>query len=62
MTVSTTYEHAPTETVDVGGPRFAYRQLGSDAGVPVIFPAPPKPRSWTIGTPGSSMASPRSVG
>ena len=30
--------HAPTtETVDVGGAKFAYRQLGPDTGVPVIF-------------------------
>ena len=32
-----TYEHAPTETVDVGGTSFAYRRLGADTGVPVIF-------------------------
>ena len=37
MTVSTTYEHAPTETVDVGGKRFAYRQFGADAGVPLVL-------------------------
>jgi pimeloyl-ACP methyl ester carboxylesterase len=35
--LSTTYQHAPTTTVDVGGARFAYRQLGPDTGVPVIF-------------------------
>src|SRR5437763_7678920 len=34
---STTYQHAPTKTVAVGGARFAYRQLGTDTGVPVIF-------------------------
>src|SRR5436189_3507170 len=34
---SAAYEHAPTETVDVGGTKFAYRQLGPDTGVPVIF-------------------------
>jgi len=33
----TTYKDAPTKTVDVGGARFAYRQLGTDSGVPVIF-------------------------
>jgi hypothetical protein len=33
----TTYKDAPTKTVDVGGARFAYRQLGTDTGVPVIF-------------------------
>jgi pimeloyl-ACP methyl ester carboxylesterase len=35
--VSETYEHAPTETIDVGGTSFAYRQLGPKGGVPVIF-------------------------
>jgi pimeloyl-ACP methyl ester carboxylesterase len=32
-----TYKDAPTETIDVGGKRFAYRRLGVDTGVPVIF-------------------------
>ena len=31
------YRDAPTETIDVGGTRFAFRQLGPDTGVPVIF-------------------------
>src|SRR5579872_1984989 len=35
--VSTTYQHAPTKTVAVGGAQFAYRQLGPETGVPVIF-------------------------
>jgi hypothetical protein len=35
--VSNAYEHAPTETVDVGGARFAYRRLGAETGGPVIF-------------------------
>ena len=35
--MTTTYQHAPTNTVDAGGARFAYRQLGADTGVPVIF-------------------------
>src|SRR6266852_9843570 len=35
--LSTTYQHAPSDTVDVGGARFAYRQFGPDTGVPVIF-------------------------
>ncbi len=35
--LSTTYKDAPTRTVDVGGTRFAYRQLGTNTGVPVIF-------------------------
>src|SRR4051794_8936157 len=34
---SPAYAHAPTETIDVGGTRFAHRQLGADPGVPVIF-------------------------
>ena len=35
--VSNAYEHAPTETVDAGGTSFAYRRLGAETGVPVIF-------------------------
>ena len=35
--MTTTYKHAQTNTVDVGGARFAYRQLGADTGLPVIF-------------------------
>jgi len=35
--LSTTYKDALTKTVDVGGARFAYRQLGTETGVPVIF-------------------------
>src|SRR5881227_726641 len=35
--LSTTYKDGPTRTVDVGGTRFAYRQLGTETGVPVIF-------------------------
>jgi len=34
---ATTYEHPPTETIDIGGTRFAYRQLGAATGVPVVF-------------------------
>src|SRR5215210_9387420 len=30
-------EHAPTETIGVGGTSFAYRQLGPSTGVPVVF-------------------------
>jgi pimeloyl-ACP methyl ester carboxylesterase len=36
-TPATTCQHAPTETIDIGGTRFAYRQLGADTGVPVVF-------------------------
>ena len=37
MTRKATYRQVPTETVDVGGTRFAYRKLGAETGVPVIF-------------------------
>jgi pimeloyl-ACP methyl ester carboxylesterase len=33
----TSYKNAPTKSVLVGGTRFAYRELGIDSGVPVIF-------------------------
>jgi pimeloyl-ACP methyl ester carboxylesterase len=32
-----TYKDARTETIDVGGVEFAYRQLGPSRGVPVVF-------------------------
>ncbi|RVX46718.1 pimeloyl-ACP methyl ester carboxylesterase [Nonomuraea polychroma] len=35
--MSITHKDAPTKTVDVGGTSFAYRQLGTGNGVPVIF-------------------------
>jgi pimeloyl-ACP methyl ester carboxylesterase len=35
--LSTTWKDAPTRTIDVGGVRFAYRQLGPSTGVPVVF-------------------------
>jgi pimeloyl-ACP methyl ester carboxylesterase len=34
---SSAYARAPTETIDIEGTRFAYRRLGADTGVPVIF-------------------------
>ncbi len=37
MNTTTTYRQAPTQTVDVGGARFAYRKLGAQTGVPAIF-------------------------
>jgi pimeloyl-ACP methyl ester carboxylesterase len=37
MTTISTYHDAPTDTIDVGGVSFAYRQLGPDSGTPVIF-------------------------
>lgn len=33
----TTWKNAPTQTVDVGGTPFAYRELGEPGGVPVVF-------------------------
>src|SRR5437763_6790432 len=35
--VNTTWEQTPTQTITVGGVQFAYRQLGPDTGVPVVF-------------------------
>jgi pimeloyl-ACP methyl ester carboxylesterase len=35
--VSTLYKDAPTNMIDVGGVNFAYRQLGTSNGAPVIF-------------------------
>jgi len=32
-----TYKDAPTETIDLGGTTFVYRQLGPNGGVPVFF-------------------------
>jgi pimeloyl-ACP methyl ester carboxylesterase len=34
---NTTWETAPTETINAGGVEFAYRQLGPSTGVPVVF-------------------------
>lgn len=31
------WKNAPTRSVDVGGTKFVYRQLGPDTGMPVIF-------------------------
>jgi pimeloyl-ACP methyl ester carboxylesterase len=36
-TLNTTWKHAPTHTITAGGVEFAYRQLGPDIGVPVVF-------------------------
>ena len=36
-TSKTTWNNAPTRTIDAGGVTFAYRQLGPDTDVPVIF-------------------------
>ena len=35
--MSIRWKDAPTKSVDVDGTKFAYRELGSDTGVPVIF-------------------------
>ena len=35
--LNVTWKDAPTRSVDVGGTKFVYRQLGPDTGVPVIF-------------------------
>ena len=35
--VHTTWKDTPTQTINVGGVAFAYRQLGPDTGVPVVF-------------------------
>ncbi|WP_411088655.1 alpha/beta fold hydrolase [Streptomyces sp. 061-3] len=35
--VGTSYKNAPTRTVTAGGVTFAYRELGSQSGVPVVF-------------------------
>ena len=34
---SIAWRNAPTNSVDVGGTKLVYRQLGPDTGVPVIF-------------------------
>jgi pimeloyl-ACP methyl ester carboxylesterase len=36
-TASHTWQNAPTHTINAGGVGFAYRQLGPNTGVPVIF-------------------------
>ncbi|GAB4008834.1 alpha/beta fold hydrolase [Nocardioides ultimimeridianus] len=33
----TTWKNTPTQTIDVGGTPFAYRELGPRGGVPVVF-------------------------
>ena len=34
---SSAWSNAPTQSVDIGGTKLVYRQLGPDTGVPVIF-------------------------
>jgi pimeloyl-ACP methyl ester carboxylesterase len=35
--LNTTWQNAPTHTIQAGGVRFAYRQIGPSRGVPVVF-------------------------
>ena len=35
--LTTRWKNTPTHTINVGGVEFAYRQLGPDTGVPVVF-------------------------
>ncbi len=35
--LNTRWKNAPTHTINAGGVQFAYRQLGPDTGVPVVF-------------------------
>ena len=35
--VNATWKDVPTRTIEVGGTTFAYRQLGVDSGVPLVF-------------------------
>jgi pimeloyl-ACP methyl ester carboxylesterase len=35
--LNTTWQTAPTQTIEAGGVEFAYRQLGPSTGVPVVF-------------------------
>ena len=35
--LNTTWQNAPTHTINAGGVQFAYRQLGPSTGVPVVF-------------------------
>jgi pimeloyl-ACP methyl ester carboxylesterase len=35
--VNTTWKDTPTRAINVGGVKFAYRELGADAGVPLVF-------------------------
>jgi pimeloyl-ACP methyl ester carboxylesterase len=34
---NTTWKHTPTKTIDVGGVKFAYRELGAGVDVPLVF-------------------------
>ena len=47
---SGTWKGVPTRFADVGGTKSAYRQLGPDTGVPIIF-LNHLAANWTDGTP-----------
>lgn len=34
---TTAWENVPTKSIDVGGTKFVYRELGPESGIPVIF-------------------------
>src|SRR5437763_16259767 len=36
-TLNPSWKETPTQTLNAGGVEFAYRQLGPDTGVPVVF-------------------------
>ena len=62
MIARTTYRNAPTQTIDVGGTRVRLSPARARYGRAGDLPAPPRARSWTTGTRGSSTASPPSTG
>jgi pimeloyl-ACP methyl ester carboxylesterase len=37
VTAHSRWKDTPTQTIDVGGVKFAYRELGADGGVPLVF-------------------------
>ena len=59
--IETSYSNAPSQTIDVGGTSFAYRDLGPSTDVPVIFlnHLAAVLDNWD---PASSTGSPRSSG
>ena len=62
VSMSTTYKEAPTQTIDVGGVEFAYRQLGPSTGVPVVFLHPPGRRPGQLGPPGHGRHRRQAIG
>ena len=45
------YQHAPTRTVTAAGVTYAYRELGTRQGVPVVLFSSTSPPPWTTGIP-----------